>query len=97
MSTSKKSLADRGLRWSQVYEQGQDLAAEMPELRESLDELRTVAQEVTGLTAQQRHHMRCSESLMGHSWRFNGPSAVRSRRASGRFLPRLPYWFRPPG
>jgi hypothetical protein len=32
MSTSKKSLADRGLRWSQVYEQGQDLAVEMPEL-----------------------------------------------------------------
>lgn len=63
MSTSKKSLADRGLRWSQVYEQGQDLAAEMPELRESLDELRTIAQEVTGLTAQQRHHMAQAQAI----------------------------------
>ena len=63
MSTSKKSLADRGLRWSQVYEQGQDLAVEMPELRESLDELRTIAQEVTGLTAQQRHHMAQAQAI----------------------------------
>ena len=57
MSTSKKSLADRGLRWSHVYEQGEDLAAKMPELSESLDELRSVAQEVAGLVTQQRHHM----------------------------------------
>jgi hypothetical protein len=63
MSTSKKSLADRGLRWSQVYEQGQDLAVEMPELRESLDELRTIAQEVTGLTAQQLHHMAQAQAI----------------------------------
>ncbi len=57
MPTSRKSLADRGLRWSQLNEQGQALAVEMPELRESLEELRSMAQEVTGLTAQQRHHM----------------------------------------
>ena len=56
MPTSKKSLADRELRWSKVYEQDQDLAAEMPELRGSLDELRATAQEVTDLTAQQRYH-----------------------------------------
>jgi hypothetical protein len=57
MSTSRKSLADRELRWSKVYEQDQDLAAEMPELRGSLDELRATAQEVTELAAQQRYHM----------------------------------------
>jgi hypothetical protein len=57
MSTSRKSLADRELRWSKVYEQDQDLAAEMPELRGSLDDLRATAQEVTELTAQQRYHM----------------------------------------
>jgi hypothetical protein len=56
MSTSKKSLGDRELRWSQVYQQDQDLAAEMPELRGSLDELRATAQEVTELAAQQRYH-----------------------------------------
>jgi hypothetical protein len=56
MSTSRKSLADRELRGSKVYEQDQDLAAEMPELRGSLDELRATAQEVAELTAQQRYH-----------------------------------------
>ena len=56
MATSRKSLGDRELRWSKVYQQDQDLAAEMPELRESLDELRATAQEVTELATQQRYH-----------------------------------------
>jgi hypothetical protein len=63
MPTSKKSLADRELRWSKVYEQDQDLAAEMPELRGSLDELRATAQEVTELTVQQRYHMAQAQVL----------------------------------
>ena len=63
MSTSRKSLADRELRWSKVYEQDQDLAAEMPELYESLDELRATAQEVTELTAQQRYHIAQAQAL----------------------------------
>ena len=63
MSTSKKSLADRELRWSKVYQQDQDLVAEMPELCGSLDELRATAQEVTELTAQQRYHMAQAQVL----------------------------------
>ncbi|HEY4594097.1 MAG TPA: hypothetical protein VIJ61_16880, partial [Thermoanaerobaculia bacterium] len=63
MSTSRKSLADRELRWSKVYQQDQDLVAEMPELCGSLDELRATAQEVTELTAQQRYHMAQTQVL----------------------------------
>ena len=63
MSTSRKSLADRELRWSKVYQQDQDLVAEMPELCGSLDELGATAQEVTELTAQQRYHMAQAQVL----------------------------------
>jgi hypothetical protein len=57
MATARKSLAERSLRWSKVSEKGADLTAEMPELGEAVDELRSLPQEVTALTAQQSHHM----------------------------------------
>jgi hypothetical protein len=57
MASSPKSLAERGLRWSQVSNHAADLAAEMPELGEPLEELRSLSQEILALGGQQAHHM----------------------------------------
>jgi hypothetical protein len=57
MPQSRRSLADRGLRWTKLSENAPVLSAEMPDLREPLDEIRTLAQQIAALTAEQAHHM----------------------------------------
>ena len=63
MATSQKSLADRRTRWTHLSDKGETLATEMPELRQPLEELHTVAEEVRALASEQSHHVAQAQIL----------------------------------
>jgi len=57
MAKVRKSMGERSLRWSQVTQRSGDLVTEMPELRESVEELRELSLEIQALDAKQAHHI----------------------------------------
>ena len=57
MAKVLKSMGERNRRWSLVSENAPVLAGDMPELKESVEELRGLVQEIGAVTAQQSHHV----------------------------------------
>ena len=63
MAKVRKSMGERSLRWTQVTRKSEDLVTEMPDLRQPVEELRELAQEIQKLEAKQSHHIAEARAL----------------------------------